>query len=193
CEHLLAACAQLSEAMLRACPNVKILATSRERLGIPGEQSYRVPSLSLPDAEGPVKLAALEDSEAVRLFVERAREAQSDFNLNDQNAKAVSRICVRLDGIPLALELAAARVRAMSVDQIANRLDDRFRLLTGGSRTALPRQQTLRALIEWSYDLLSEKEKTLLRRLSVFAGGWMLEAAEKVCSDPAEAPATGKG
>src|SRR5205807_10557507 len=121
--------------------------------------------------------------EAVRLFAERAALVKPGFGITAENALAVARLCRLLDGVPLALELAAARVRAMPVEQVASRLDDRFRLLTGGSRTALPRQQTLRALIDWSYDLLSEEERALLRRLSVFAGGWTLEAAETVCSD----------
>jgi predicted ATPase len=196
CEHLLAACAQLVDALLRACPSVRILATSRERLGLTGERVYPVPSLSLPPVvDGAAKPgpagpstsgdppSALLESEAVCLFVERAVYIQPLFTLTEQNAVAVARLCQRLDGIPLALELAAARVKAMPVEQLAARLDDAFRLLTGGSRTALPRQQTLRALIDWSYDLLSEAERALLQRLSVFAGGWSLEAAEAVCTN----------
>src|SRR5204863_2182564 len=128
-------------------------------------------------------LERLREFEAVRLFVERAVLGQPSFEITAANAAAVAQVCQRLDGIPLAIELAAARVRIMPVEKIAERLDDRFRLLTGGSRTALPRQQTLRAFIDWSYDLLTERERTLLRRLSVFAGGWVLEAAEAVCSD----------
>src|SRR5579884_1061615 len=187
CEHLSAACAQLAETLLQACPNLRILASSREALGIAGELAYRVPSLSLPElprlpsAEAAL-VPALARCEATRLFVERAALSYPGFALTEQNAPAVAQVCVRLDGIPLAIELAAARIKVLSADQIAARLDDRFRLLTGGSRTALPRQQTLRALIDWSYDLLSEAERTLLRRLSVFAGGWTLEAAEAVCS-----------
>jgi class 3 adenylate cyclase len=184
CEHLLGACATLVDSLVKSCPDVRVLCTSREALGINGETTYRIPSLSVPDAKGPAKAEVLSKYEAVTLFVDRAQAAQPGFTLTDQNAAAVAQICVRLDGIPLAIELAAARVKAMSVDQIATRLDDRFRLLTGGSRTALPRQQTLRAMIDWSYDLLSEKEQVLLRRLSVFVGGWTLEAAEKVCADP---------
>jgi len=186
CEHLLDACARISDTILRSCPRVKILATSREGLGIAGEMSFRIPSLSMPDPLQHRTAQSLSGFESVLLFLDRARAAQPSFALTDQNAPAVAQICSRLDGIPLAIELAAARVKAMSVDQISARLDDRFRLLTGGSRTALPRQQTLRATIDWSYDLLSEKEKVLLRRLSVFAGGWTLEAAEKVCADPVE-------
>src|SRR5262249_53703530 len=124
----------------------------------------------------------LAESEAVRLFLDRAGTANPRFRLTHQNAPAVASLCLRLDGIPLALELAAARLRALPVDTLAARLDDRFRLLTGGSRTALPREQTLRAAIDWSYDLLSEPERTLLRRLGVFAGGWTLDAAEAVCA-----------
>jgi predicted ATPase/class 3 adenylate cyclase len=200
CEHLLTACAQLCETLLRVCSRVRILASSREGVGIAGEQTFRVPSLTVPDpkewgegrrqkAEGSQDssliphLSSLTQYESVRLFIDRALLVQPTFAVTNQNAPALAQICHRLDGIPLAIELAAARVKAMSVEQINTRIHDRFRLLTGGSRTALPRQQTLRALIDWSYDLLSDKEKTLLRRLSVFAGGWTLEAAEKVCSD----------
>lgn len=183
CEHLLDACAQLAETLLKNSPKLQILASSREGLSIDGETSYRIPSLSMPEMKSNVTAGEIADFEAVRLFQERARAAQSTFTLTDQNASAVAQLCVRLDGIPLAIELAAARVKALSVEQIAARLDDRFRLLTGGSRTALPRQQTLRAMIDWSYDLLTPKEQTLLRRLAVFAGGWTLEAAEKVCAD----------
>jgi non-specific serine/threonine protein kinase len=161
---------------------MKIIASSREALGISGETVYRVPSLSLPDPAQVTRETLLE-SESARLFVERATAAQSRFSLTDQNAFAVAQICHRLDGIPLALELAAARVAVFSPDQISSRLDDRFKLLTGGSRTALERHQTLRALIDWSYDLLSAEEQTLLRRLSVFAGGWTFEAAEGICFD----------
>jgi predicted ATPase/DNA-binding CsgD family transcriptional regulator len=181
CEHLVTACSELAEHLLQVAPRLTILATSREPLGLPGETTYPVPSLSLPDRREtsplPEKLLA---SEAVRLFVERAAAARPDFVLTDANAPSVAQICLRLDGIPLALELAAARVRVLSVEQIAERLNDRFRLLAGGSRTAPPRQQTLSGAIDWSYDLLSEPERALLRRLSVFAGGWILEAAEQV-------------
>jgi class 3 adenylate cyclase len=187
CEHLLAACAELAGLILRGCPGVQIIATSREGLNIPGETTYRLPSLSLPDPRHlPSTAESLSQYEAVRLFIDRATAAVPSFAVTNQNAPAVAQLCVRLDGIPLAIELAAARVKAMSVEQINGRIADMFRLLTGGSRTALPRQQTLRAAIDWSYDLLSEKEKILLRRLSVFAGGWTIEAAEQVCSDPEE-------
>jgi len=181
CEHLIEACAIIAEILIQACPNLKIIASSREALGISGEITYRVPSLLLPDLTRVTRQALLE-YESVQLFVDRASLASPKFQLTDRNAFSVAQICHRLDGIPLALELAAARTRVLTVEQIAERLDDRFRLLTGGSRTALPRQQTLRALIDWSYDLLSDTEKALFRRLAVFIGGWTLEAAEAVCS-----------
>ena len=182
CEHLLAASAQLVTTLLQTCPNICILVTSREALNISGELSFRVPSLSVPDARRLPGLSALSQYEAMRLFVERAEIVQPGFELTDTNAHAVAQICHRLDGIPLAIELSVARVKMMPVEQVAARLDDRFRLLTGGSRTALPRHQTLRALIDWSYDLLSEPERALFQRLSVFAGGWTLEAAEAICT-----------
>jgi non-specific serine/threonine protein kinase len=181
CEHLLAACADLAAVVLRACPQVRILATSREGLGVPGETLWRVPSLSLPDAR---RLPTPEDLvlyEAVRLFVDRATATAPEFGVTSENAPAVAQVCRRLDGIPLAIELPAARVKVLAVEQIVARLDDRFRLLTGGSRMVLPRQQALRAAIDWSYNLLSETERVLFRRLSVFAGGWTLEAAEAIC------------
>ncbi len=181
CEHVLPACAQLTDALLRVCPSLRILATSREALRIAGEISWRVPSLSQPDPQRLPTFDRLIEYEAVRLFVQRAAAILPTFTVTSQNAEAIARVCQQLDGIPLAIELAAARVRVLSVGQIVARLDDRFRLLTGGSRTALPRQQTLRATMDWSYDLLSAQEGMLLRRLSVFAGGWTLEAAEAVC------------
>lgn len=189
CEHVLVACAQLAHELLRSCPKVRILASSREALGVGGEQVYRVPSLSLPPAPSatsspvPVSVHDLSQYEAVQLFIERALSVSPSFKVTNQNAPALSQICHRLDGIPLALELAAARVKAMSLEQINARLEDRFRLLTGGSRTALPRQQTLRALIDWGYDLLELNERALLQRMSVFAGGWTLEGAEAVGAD----------
>jgi non-specific serine/threonine protein kinase len=182
CEHLIEACAGQVERMLRAAAGLKIVASSREALGISGEIIYRVPSLSLPEVDS-VSAETLAASEAVQLFLERARAASPGFRLAAKNAPAVATICRRLDGIPLALELAAARLAVFSAEQIAARLDDRFKLLTGGSRTALPRQQTLRALIDWSYDMLTEEERALLRRLSVFAGGWTFEAAEVTLPD----------
>ena len=180
CEHLVAACAALADGLLRSCPRVRILATSREALNITGERVWRVPSLAVPDGSRLPPLDAFTQIEAVRLFAERAVLAQARFAVTARNAPAVAQVCDRLDGIPLAIELAAARVNALTVDQIAARLDDRFRLLTGGSRTALPRQQTLRATLDWGYDLLPEAERVLLRRLAVFAGGWTLEAGEAI-------------
>src|SRR5512141_192403 len=183
CEHLIEATAKLVETLLSHAPELKILASSREALGVQGEMAWHVPSMSLPDARHSLSLDELSRLEAVRLFTERATLAKPHFQLTKDNASFVTQICYRLDGIPLAIELAAARVRALSVEQIAARLDDRFRLLTGGLRTALPRQQTLRAMIDWSYSLLSELEITLFRRLAVFVGGWTLEAAESVCGE----------
>ena len=176
CEHLIAACAALAQTLLGACPRLQILATSREALGIAGETAWCVPSLALPPAPSSTKDAGVEDElmryEAVRLFVDRATSALPTFALMPQNAQAVAHICRRLDGIPLAIELAAARAKALSVEQAATRLDDCLRLLTAGSRTALPRHQTLRAAIDWSYNLLSEPERAIFRQLAVFAGGW---------------------
>lgn len=193
CEHLIRACAAMADMLLRLCPKLRILATSREALAIAGEVVWLVPSLAVPveegSAGGPDRLAALTRFESVRLFVDRARAVLPTFALAERNAAAVAQICRRLDGIPLALELAAARVRAVSVEQIASRLDDMFRFLTGGSRTALPRQQTLQALIDWSHGLLTEEERILFRRLSVFVGGWTLEAAEAVCAGDGLQPA----
>jgi len=182
CEHLIQACAQLVETLLRACPTLHILATSREALSVAGETLYLVPTLTTPD-QAKVDLENLPQYEAVQLFVERAQTALPGFTLTKDNALAVAQVCHQLDGIPLAIELAAARVKALRVKQIAARLAERaqFRLLTTGSRTALPRHQTLHALIDWSYNLLSEDERLLLQRLSVFAGGCTLEAAEAVC------------
>jgi predicted ATPase len=177
CEHLVEACASLVENLLEHCPRLKVLTTSREFLGIQGELKYQVPSLALPKAGGSTSFEQLKHYEAIRLFLDRAELEKPGFKLDSQNIAAVVLICQKLDGIPLALELAAARLNALTVEQIASRLDQRFRLLTIGNRTALPRQKTLKALIDWSYDLLSEPEKTLLRGLAVFRGGWTLEAA----------------
>jgi predicted ATPase/class 3 adenylate cyclase len=182
CEHLVDACATLASELLRVCPHLRILCTSREALGVAGEVAWRIPSLSLPDPRQLPAIDRLPEYEAVRLFIERAGAVAPAFTLTPEHAAAVASICHRLDGIPLAIELAAARVKVLTVEQIAARLDDRFRLLTGGSRTALPRQQTLRAAMDWSYDLLTAKERAVLRRLSVFSGGWTLEAAEAVCA-----------
>ena len=182
CEHLRQACADVATALLHACPAVRILATSRAPLTIPGETLWRVPSLSLPGAGRPPSPDEIRDCEAVRLFMERARGVQPAFALTPDNARGVADVCRQLDGMPLAIELAAARTRVLAVEQIASRLDDRFRLLTGGSPSALPRHQTLQATMDWSYGLMAERERTLLRRASVFAGGWTLEAAEAVCA-----------
>jgi predicted ATPase/transcriptional regulator with XRE-family HTH domain len=182
CEHLVQACAELTYEILRACPGVSVLATSREPLGIVGETILRVPPLARPRAAALEPLDELRTCEAVRLFAERAGAAHADFSLTASNATAVARICERLDGIPLALELAAAQVRALSVEQIAARLDQSFRLLGVANRAAPHRQQTLEAALSWSYDLLSEPEQRLFTRLAVFAGGWSLAAAEEICS-----------
>jgi predicted ATPase/DNA-binding CsgD family transcriptional regulator len=189
CEHLTAACADIVERVLVACPAVQVVATSREVLGTPGELVWPVPPLSVP---GPTsrstgagtRPANAGESEAVRLFAERARSVRSTFALSERNVGVVAEICRRLEGIPLAIELAATRVGLLNPEQIAARLDDRFRLLTDGRRT-VPRHRTLRAAVDWSYDLLSEPERVLLRRLSVFTGGWLLEAAEAVCAGEA--------
>jgi predicted ATPase/DNA-binding XRE family transcriptional regulator len=183
CEHLLQACSQLTEILLRACPGLRILATSRERLGVPGEVSWRVPSLVVPDSD--TSLERLPTCETVRLFLERATTVSGAFSLTPQNAASVATLCRRLDGIPLAIELAAARVNVLSVEQIANRLDDAVRLLVGGGRTAPARHQTLQATFEWSYGLLSEPERLLFARVSVFSGGWTLVAAEEICAEDA--------
>jgi predicted ATPase/class 3 adenylate cyclase/DNA-binding CsgD family transcriptional regulator len=182
CEHVVAAAAALADHVLRACPSVTILATSREPVGVSGEVTWRVPSLSLPGDTGAAAIDAVTASEAVQLFVERAQRARPDFVLTDANASTVAEICQRLDGIPLAIELAAARVRAFAPDRILAGLEDCFQLLAGGARTAMPRQQTLRASVQWSFDLLSEPERTLFRRLSVFAGDFDIDAAEATCA-----------
>jgi predicted ATPase/DNA-binding SARP family transcriptional activator len=180
CEHLIDACATLADALLRSCPNVCVLATSRERLRIPGEVAWRVPSLSLP-SDAPHSAADLAHSEAVRLFCQRAAETSREFALTDENAEAVAEICRRLDGMPLALELAAARADLLSPAQIAQRLGDALALLRAGSRTGLTRQQSLRATLEWSHDLLSEPEQVLYRRLGVFAGTFGFDVVEGIC------------
>jgi predicted ATPase/class 3 adenylate cyclase len=189
CEHLVEPIVTMADELIRRCPQLQVLATSREGLGMAGESLLPVPSLSLPDAErADADLEAIGECDAVRLFVDRARATLPSFTLTDANVAAVAQICRRLDGIPLAVELAAARVRSLPPGQIAARLDDRFRLLTGGSRTALPRHRTLRAAMDWSFDLLSEPEQAILPRLSVFAGSFSLDAAEAVASGaPVEA------
>ncbi|MCW3096940.1 MAG: hypothetical protein JWL77_2558 [Chthonomonadaceae bacterium] len=200
CEHLADACATLAGSLLSACPALSILASSRQALNVMGEQVYRVPSLPVPPAEllGPDTSPDdqekdphfLMEYEAVGLFMDRAVRANSAFRLTRRNAPAVVEICRQLDGIPLAIEMAAARLRSLSVGEIRSRLEDRFRLLTGGNQGVLPRQQTLRAAIDWSYDQLAETERTLLRRLSAFAGGWTQEAAESVCGEELDVPDT---
>ena len=182
CEHLIDASARLADTLIRAAPRLKILTSSREALRIVGEATYRVPSLSIPDSKPLPPLASLAQFEAVRLFIERAVAVSPGFTLTEANASAIVQICHQLDGIPLAIELAAARIKSLTANQIAERLSDRFRLLTGGSRVAQPRQQTLRALIDWSYDLLTEPEQILWQRSSVFVGGWTLPAAEEICA-----------
>ena len=187
CEHVVAACARLAETLLRACPKLRILASSREPLGVVGETAWPVPALSLPAhwreiVAGPDAIERLTQFEAVRLFVERATIARPAFQLSNDSVHLVAQICWRLDGIALAIELAAARIRVLTLQQIVERLDDRFHLLTTGSRNAVPRQQTLRSLIDWSHDLLSDPERRLFRRLSVFARGRTLESIEGVCA-----------
>jgi predicted ATPase/DNA-binding SARP family transcriptional activator len=183
CEHLVEPCAELAHALLSAGTELRILATSREALNVPGELAWRVPPLSLPEPDTTSPPAALADYAAIRLYVERAAAVRPGFVLDYDNAGAVTAICRRLDGIPLAIELAAARVRTMSPQEILQRLDHSFELLTGGARTARPRQQTLRATVDWSHDLLSLSEQVLFRRLAVFAGGFGLADAERVCAD----------
>jgi predicted ATPase/DNA-binding CsgD family transcriptional regulator len=183
CEHVLEPCRQLAGALLRGCPDVTVVATSREPLGVGGETTWRVPSLSLPPQRAPEALQSLGHSDAVRLFIERAVKVRPNFALTNDSAPRVAQICRDLDGIPLAIELAAARVRVLSVERIAAELADRFHLLTGGERGALPRLQTLRASVDWSHELLDAPERTLLRRLGVFQGGFTLDACEAVCAD----------
>jgi predicted ATPase/DNA-binding SARP family transcriptional activator len=188
CEHLLQPIAELAGDLLAACSRLRILTTSREPLGIAGETVWRIPPLSVPPPIEPVEwrdknlISELMEYESIGLFIERARQVSANFRLSIGNMEAVSRVCRHLDGIPLALEMAAARLRSLSIEDVENRLEQRFRLLTGGSRIALPHHKTLRSLVDWSYDLLSESEQALLIRLSVFRGGWSLESAERVCS-----------
>ena len=180
CEHLIEAVVRLVDALLDSCPGLRVLATSRETLSAAGEVAWVVPSLTVPDPQRPSTPQELEAYESVRLFVERARQRDPSFVLTPRNGPAVAQVCRRLEGIPLAIELAAARIGVLPVEQIAERLDDSLRFLTSGGRTALPRQRTLRATLEWSHELLGEPERKLFRRLSVFAGGLTLEAAEAV-------------
>ncbi len=183
CEHLVSAVAEVAERILSRCPKVKMIATSREPLGIAGEQVYRMPSLAVPPITEHLTAEKALEYGAVALFAARAQSAQKNFALSDGNAAIVADIVRRLDGIALAIELAAPRIKVLSAAQLAHRLDERFKLLTGGSRTALPRQQTLRAMIGWSYDLLTDGERSLLRQLAIFRGGCTLEAAQEICAD----------
>ena len=181
CEHLLEPTAHLVNTLGRSCPQLVVLATSREGLGVDGERIIPTPSLAAPPADA--ALETIVESDAVRLFEERAVAGTAGFELSDENAAAVARVCRRLDGVPLAIELAAARVPAMTPAELAERLDRRFQVLSGGRRGAVERHQTLRAAIDWSYELLSEPEQRLLARLAVFAGGSTLDSAEAVCGD----------
>ncbi|MBV8995468.1 MAG: hypothetical protein JO287_17610 [Pseudonocardiales bacterium] len=183
CEHQVEVCAQMVDAFLHRCTSLTILATSRTPLGVPGEITWRVPSMAVPAEPAREPIESLRALDAVSLFIDRAKQVRPNFAITDDNAPAVAQICHDLDGIPLAIELAAARVRMMAPIQICRALSDRFRVLTGGARTAIARQQTLQASLDWSYELISEDERTLLRRLSVFAGGWTLAAVEHICSD----------
>lgn len=182
CEHLRDACAVLADTILKTAPELRVVVTSRQALGLTGEHIFRVPTLSVPDADQHAAPAALHQFEAVRLFLDRAAAVTSDFTLTGANAETVARICQRLEGLPLAIELTAVRLRALSAEEILERLEDRYRLLTAGSPVALPRHRTLRALIDWSYDLCSERERAAWARLSVFSGGFDLDAAEAVCA-----------
>jgi predicted ATPase len=180
CEHLIEAVVRLVDALLDSCPGLRVLATSRETLSAAGEVAWVVPSLTVPDSGQASMAEKLEGYESVWLFQERARQRDPSFVLTPRNGQAVAQICRRLEGIPLAIELAAARVGVLSVERIAERLDNSLRLLTTGGRTALPRQRTLKATLEWSHELLGDPERRMFRRLSVFAGGLTLEAAEVV-------------
>ena len=182
CEHLTLAAAELAERLLAACAGLTILATSRELLGVDGERNWPVPPLSLPDAEVAPSATVLADFDAIRLFEQRAQLVRPEFGLADENAAAVLAVCRRLDGLPLAIELAAARMRMLSAGQLADRLDDIFRVLVGGARTAPRRHQALRATLDWSHELLDEDERTVFRRLAVFSGGFTLTAAEQVAA-----------
>ncbi|MBX7042077.1 MAG: tetratricopeptide repeat protein [Ignavibacteria bacterium] len=182
CEHLINETAGIAQQLLSSCPKLKILASSREALKIGGERTYHLPSMSLPDVRKNYDSESLSQFESVQLFIDRSLSVNPKFEVSNENAPAVAQLCNDLDGIPLAIELAAARMNVLSVEKILERLSDRFKLLTGGKRTSLPRQQTLKALIDWSYGLLSDYEKLLFARLSVFQGGWKLEAAEAICS-----------
>jgi predicted ATPase len=183
CEHLIDACADVAGNLLRSCPEVRILATSREPLGVAGEHVRRVPPLGLPWSTGAMPLAQMQQSEAMRLFVERAQASRADFQLTERNAVAVAEVCRRLDGLPLTIELAAAHMRGMAPEQLLDSLDQRFRRLAPARRGAPERQRTLQATIDWSYGLLSEVEQTVFNRRGVFTRGWTIDAAEHVVSD----------
>ncbi len=183
CEHVLDDISPLVRQIIAMRPDISILATSRGPLDVPGEVTWRVPPLSVPGPELAVAIDRLAQYDAVQLFTDRAQRARPNFALTTSNGPAIAELCARLDGIPLAIELAAARAKSLTPEQILRGLDDSLRLLTGGSRLVMPRQQTLEGSIQWSYDLLGERERILLRRVSVFAGGWDLEAAEAVCAD----------
>lgn len=183
CEHLVEACARVVETLRSTCPRLAVLVTSREALNIAGETVWQVTPLAMPaHSDQPVSAQQIESAEAVQLFLARTRLLLPHFELTDENASVIASICRQLDGIPLALELAAARMNLLSLEQLAERLEDRFQVLTTGRRTALPRHQTLRAALDWSYESLSEKERILFRRLSVFSGEWTLEAMEAICA-----------
>ncbi|MEO8209004.1 MAG: tetratricopeptide repeat protein, partial [bacterium] len=183
CEHVIKECSLIVQTLLNKCPKLKILCSSREPLNLSGEKVFHVPTLSLPEPKEVYTVESVRNNEAVRLFEDRAKAVKDNFEITEGNAYAVVQLCRRLDGIPLAIELAAARIKVLSVEKILDNISNRFQLLSKGSRTALPRQQTLRALIDWSYDLLSEKEKLFFASLSVFSGGWNIETAEKICVD----------
>ncbi len=183
CEHLIEGCAKISDELLRYCPKLKIIASSREQLHVAGEIVFAVPSLSMPESISDVSASQLSNYESARLFIDRAISVNPNFQITNDNAHVLAQLCYDLDGIPLAIELAASRIKVLTIEKILERLSDRFKLLTGGKRTSLPRQQTLKATMDWSYELLSENEKRLWQRLSLFKGGWTLEAAEAVCSD----------
>ena len=183
CEHLLKESAEVTELLLKKCPSLKIIITSREPLHLTGESIINLSQMELPDPYDKKSPEEILQSESVKLFIDRAKAVKTDFKLTDKDIAAIAQLCIQLDGIPLAIELAAARVKVMPVEKILDRLKDRFNLLTGGNKSLLPRQQTLKALIDWSYDFLPEKEKLLLQKFSVFSGGWTLEASEVICAD----------
>ena len=193
CEHLVGACAELLSSLLRTCPRLHILATSREPLAITGEIIWLLRPLQLPDPNVRLSTDQLHELAAVKLFVERARAVNPSVDLTDDSAAAIARVCVAVDGIPLAIELAAARTRVVTVEQLSDILEHDVHVLGGASRGGAARHRTIRATIDWSHDLLGEREQILLRRLSVLAGGWTLETAEEVCAGPRYRPRRGAG